>query len=130
MSFKHPLSFLHSRLLLDAQLGLCPAVRPEAWVKLPALRAAQGRAGGTERVAASPQPAAATACHWHAARNGHGIQGHGHAALTYLHHPHQFSKGSEDAVYPKRVSAGVGMLCCITGWLSGQCHSAPGEQTW
>lgn len=56
--------------------------------------------------------------------------GHGHAALTYLHDSQQFSKSSEDPMYPKWISVGVGMSCYITGCLDGQCHRAPGEQTW
>lgn len=56
--------------------------------------------------------------------------GHGHTALTYLRNSRQFNKSCEDPVYLKRFSSGVGMLYYITGCLGGQCHRAPGEQTW
>lgn len=56
--------------------------------------------------------------------------GHGHAALTCLCSSHQFSKSSEDPVYPKWTLARVGMLYYIVGCLGGPCHGAPGEQTW
>lgn len=131
MAFKHPLNFQLSPLLLEAWPGLCPAVSPDACEELPALPTARGEQEGQS--VWLPGPGTAT-LPWAA------VLGHGHAVLTCLCNSHRFSRSSEDAVKEtflsghsdarrgsgvflnspvdaEWVSAGVGMLCYLVGWL-------------